>query len=555
MKNKSVLLNKTFLLSLGVFASLDILFVIYQKYYQYGLTTNTIALISIAQKYIRGEFVDAVNGAYAPLSSWLLIPFLKLGVAPIVSVYVLNLIIGLFFLVGIRKFSCRFEMDESLRNITSFIAVPIALSYALRDHTPDLLVVCTLVYYLYLIFADEYPDSLYKGILCGLIGGIGYLSKAFIFPFFISHFMLFNVFQYLRTKESRRNVLLNAILGIVFFSFISVPWIFAISNKYHTLSIGTSGEYNRRVIGPGVPDPPGASWYGFEGWRSYIRMAHPVYDQGFFQPPNKTALSVWEDFTYLTSYLKPWSPFDSWVSLKHQIKLIVRNIYYTVGIFEGSYSVFSSAIIIGYVLLCIQRNNAKIVADDKLYSLMTILLYSAGYILVHPDARYSWIINVLILLMGVHLLYLFFNSAFSNNARKIVLIAFFIISFVVVPINSIRDPNADTEYDVVVKKLAKFSSLTGNIASNEKFSETLKLLFYSNMKMSYFGQARKNISDAELEHELRTYNINFYLVWLNADMKNIPAFLSKYKEITNNELLGRNGSMPSFKIYSLKEGI
>jgi hypothetical protein len=509
-------------------------------------------MISIAQKYVKGEFGNAVNGAYAPLSSWLLMPFLKLGVTPILSVYLLNLIIGLFLLVGIRIFSYRFEMTESLRNIISFTAVPIVLSYSLRDHIPDLLVVCTLVYYLNFIFSKGYPERLHKGILCGIIGAIGYLSKAFMFPFFISHFIFLNVLHYLGAGEGKKKILSNAVLGIVFFSLIAVPWIFVISNKYHTVTIGTSGEYNRRVIGPKSPDPSGASWYGFEGWRSYIRMAHPVYDQGFFPPSNKTALSIWEDFTYLTPYLKPWSPFDSWNSFKHQIRLIVKNVYYTVGIFEGSYSVFSSIIIIGYILVCIQRLNSEMFRDDRLFSLITILLYSVGYILVHPDARYLWIINILILLMGAHLLYTLFQSNFFNNIKKNILTAFFIFSFIIVPLNDIRYSNADLEYDVLVKKLARLGNLSGKIASNDNFSETLKLLFYANMKLSYYGQTRKNISDAELSNELQKYNIDYYIVWIQPDTREIPVFLSRYKEITNSELLTGSGSLPGLRIYSLK---
>jgi hypothetical protein len=530
-----------FILSLITFLLLSIFLIKYKELDQYGINTNTISFISIAQKYIRGEFNNAVNGAFAPLFSWLLIPFLKLNLNPLLAVRVLNLIIGLLLLIGVRILSYRFEMKESIRDTISFIAVPIVLQDSLRDHTADLLVVCILVYYLNIIFNPDYSNKVYKGILSGLIGAIGYLSKAYVFPFFISHFLLFNGLHYFKIKEKKKKILRNAMLGMIIFFIISGPWIVILSNKYNKITLGTSGTYNHRVMGPEVPKPKG-EWIGWEGWRRYIRMGHPVYDQGFFPPPNETALSAWEDFTYLIPYLKPWSPLESWDFLKHQIKLILKNIYYTIGILESSFSIFSIVIIIGYILFCIP----SFLQDDRIFPLLTIILYSGGYILLHPDERYLWIVKFLILLMGGYLLNVLFQSDFFNDTRKRILMIFFILSFIALPLNNLRAPNFDKEmYGILSKKLEKYNSLTGKIASNDKFSETLKLLFYSRMKMRYYGQAKKDISEDELKRELKKYDIDYYLVWEKSSVRDSPKFLSLYREITRGEI-------PGLKIYSLK---
>ncbi len=45
-------------------------------YFQYELNPDGISYFSIAEKYQSGNFKDAVNGMWAPLLPWTLVPFL-----------------------------------------------------------------------------------------------------------------------------------------------------------------------------------------------------------------------------------------------------------------------------------------------------------------------------------------------------------------------------------------------------------------------------------------------------------------------------------------------
>lgn len=533
--------------SLVIYLIFYILLVIYHDIYEYGVNTGTIALFTIAQKYIRGDFYNAVVGGFGPLSSWLLIPLLKIGFKPKLALCVVNGIVGLLILTGTRALSYKFDLTPGLRNIILFSAIPIVLNFTLTENIPDLLVVCIGIFYLNIIFSIDYPGSASKGILCGILGAFGYLGKAFMFPFFISHFLLFNMLHYFRMKEKRKNILGNAILGMLVFSIISGLWIIALSSKYNKITFDISGTYNHRIIGPDVKRI--TKYSGWEGWRNMARMGHPVYDQGFFPPPNDTAISIWEDFVLLTPYLKPWSPLDSWDSFKYQVKLIAKNIYYTIGIFESYFSIFSSTIILGYIVLYVIPPGFHILRDSKLYPLITLLLICGGYILVYPAARYLWINNILILLMGGHFLHVLLQSSFFNSTRKLVLIAAFIISFVALPLKDdvTGAQNYDKDFVILTNQFKKYHVLRNKkIASNDKFSETLKLLFYLDINAQYYGEAKDNISDEELENELKKYDIDYYIVWDEQVKKTAHGFLNKYKEITGDETL-------PFKIYSLKE--
>ena len=50
--------------------------------YPHQMTTDSLSYISIAQKYARGHFHDAVNWVWSPLISWLLAPFVLIGIHP-----------------------------------------------------------------------------------------------------------------------------------------------------------------------------------------------------------------------------------------------------------------------------------------------------------------------------------------------------------------------------------------------------------------------------------------------------------------------------------------
>src|SRR5690606_28034311 len=129
--------------------------------------------------------------------------------------------------------------------------IPLILSIALIYDTPDLLLVCILVYYFSIIFDPQYPDKLSNGFLCGILVAFAYFSKTYALVFFFVHFLVFNILYYFRSlnKEKRNKILKNLILGLALFCVLSGVWVGTISQKYEELTIGTSGEYNHALIG------------------------------------------------------------------------------------------------------------------------------------------------------------------------------------------------------------------------------------------------------------------------------------------------------------------
>ena len=243
----------------------SILGIILFRYYQYLISGDGINYLNIAKSYMTGNFFASIDDYWSPLISWLLIPFLlfmKTPLAGLQAFKILTLIIGFFTIIGIRQLSYRFEMDEVVRTVVLFITVPVVLYFALSVVMPDLLMVCVLVYYLTIIFNLNYPNKLSNGVLCGILGGLAYLTKSYGFAFFIASFLILNLIQYFKDSDKyrRKRIFKNFILGFVIFLMISGVWIGLISNQDKKFTIGRAGEINYDLVGPNS-----------QGWPEYTR--------------------------------------------------------------------------------------------------------------------------------------------------------------------------------------------------------------------------------------------------------------------------------------------
>lgn len=480
-------------------------------YYQYQINPDGVGYIQTAEKYLSGDFYGAVNAYWGPLLSWLLIPFLYFNQNPAYALYsakILSIIIGFFTLIGVRQLSYRFELNETVRTTILLVTIPVLLYFSLSVITPDLLVACIMVYYLSIIFNPKYPDKISNGLLCGALGAVAFFAKSFLFPFFIVQFLVLNLLHYhYRSDSPRIKITRNMLMGFLVFLLISGVWIGLISSKEANLTFGTSGEYNQALVGP--------ESNGF-----------PQFHQGLSAPGEIDQQKA----------LKQWSPFESWSNFTFQIRLIWNNLWQTLSIYQY-FSCLSVLIIICSLLILIRpfkkfasRGNREII----IFSLITLLIYSGGYLPVLVEDRYLWPMYLLLILMGGFIISLIFKNLPSKsnhlNLLKGVILILFAISFILMPVNSLHT-NLGTGKDIYAlgETLKTQYGVQGNIATNDRLINTQFLSFYLNT--TSFGQSKKDISDAELQLQLEKYNIDYYFVWGNS-----APHLVGYTEITEDKI-------------------
>lgn len=380
---------------------------------------------------------------------------------------------------------------------------------------------------LYFIFNPEYSFKPHYGIICGLIGALAYLTKSYAFTFFIAHFILFNIFHYLKEMKNKKIIIKNLILGLIIFFVISGSWSAIISFKYDKITFGTSGKYNHDLVGP-----------------IQVNYGIPIWN-GFMEPSTKNAISAWEDPSY--HKLKSWSSFESYESFKYQISIIKDNIFKTIEFYK-EFSYFSLIILIFYILMLIRPFKDLISnSHEILFPLITILLYTAGYLFIVINSRYLIMGYILLILMGGYILNLIFNNNKKfTQIKKYLLLTFFIISIITVQLTSLEAALGDEKNTRILITDLSHYNIKGNIASNNNYETSLKLCYFMNSQ--YYGTSQKNwnpISDEELEKNLKIYNIDYYFVWGNSTNEDL---LSKYKEVSGGKIQG-------LRIYSIKNQV
>ncbi len=539
MNSSSRTFNST---ALVLIASLIVysLFVITSHHHE-RITGDATLYLSIAEKYVRGDFANAINGYWGPLLSWLLVPFLFLGASHLFAINALNLLFGLLTMTGVWRLSLKFELREEIRTVIILPLVPVLLFISLIQPM-DYLLLCVLVFYLNVVFRKDYPERLSYGVTSGVLGACAYFSKPFGFPFFISHFILINLCHYFRGSSGtyRKKVFRNALIGLVVFSLLSSVWIGLISSKYNRLTFSNMGRGVLSSLGP-------------ESKHDTLEKGDPIFFKGFFEPPNESAFVIYEDPTYARK--KIWNPLESKRSLSIYIRNISNNFFESLRIYE-SYSRLSVSIVIACVILILFYSlNRVFTRRELLYPLMTITLYTGGYLPFHFETRYLWIVNILLLLMGgIVLNEVLRRDFFRKRTIKIVITMVFVLSFIVSPakyIVEMKDANINSEMYTLGAELGSRYDISGNIASNrqkvtitthDSWHKTFRLAYW--LQSRYYGQPRDNITDEELEEDFRFFDIDYYFYW--GDPVGAPPFLAQFRELSG-------GDLPDLRIYSLKE--
>lgn len=506
----------TLLAALALFAAGGLLLLVLPMY----PAVDLLAYVSVAQKYAAGNLAEAINGCWSPLGSWLLVPFLWAGIDPLIGCRIVHLLVGGVTLFGVSKLSQRFEMSDPIRTVVVLVAAPLLLVFY---YIPDLLICTAMVFYLHHLLAEDYAERPRRGLWCGAFGALAFLGKSYGMPIFLLHFSIANVMHRLRGGR----VLRSYGAGLLAFALIASPWIAALSVKYGQLTTNTVGAYTYAVIGPDYP-------------------AHPTFFEGFFAPPNDTAISAWEDPSLIPVH--GWSPFDSLQNLRHQVKLIRQACD---GLLE-SYNGFTGlwiAILLFYLLRCIPLREGLRTGDAL--PLMTVLIYPAGYLVTHLDpwlGRYVWINALLLLLMGGHAVHVLAQHGNLGRLRTAVLLTAVAGSFAPGIARSAHRifTTAAPEYAAGVE-LGRALQLAGApVASNAKIHKSTYLTYRVGGR--YFGAPAPDVSAPELQRQLAELEVEYFIYWRDAErgFRGVPEFLLARPDVTA-------GKHPLFRIYELRD--
>ncbi len=274
--------------------------------YQTGFSPDTTAYLIVAEHYLHGRWDEAINGLWGPLASWLLAPFLGLGINGLTAFRFINLAAATGTLLAFRALATQLRVGPALVDIVSIGLAPYLYLYGLTHHalTPDLLLACFVL--LYLLMAWRRPRTVKSACAAGLFAGIAYLAKAYALPFFLAHFTATQLAdgRRVRKRGHARGPALRWLAGVGCFSLLAAPWAATLSRRYEQPTFATSGAYNRSFMHPDA--------------------RHPIVTEGLIPPPGPNGLSAWDDPTLLP--MPTWRWWHSAENFAVGLRKIAQNL-------------------------------------------------------------------------------------------------------------------------------------------------------------------------------------------------------------------------------------
>jgi hypothetical protein len=330
--------------------------------YKYQINPDGISYISIAEKYSHGDFRDAINGYWGPLLSWMIVPGLWLGIDPIVSIKILQVLLTGVVIALVYKVLKRYA-NENVAAIGGLTIGIISLNWALTGPlTPDLLVL-VLTLLLLVTFDTQHGYSTAKMAAIGVTGALLFFAKGAGLFLFLGIWGIWLVGDWLFGERRHLAALFRRrLLSIVVFVLLILPFVAAISLKSNHLTLGSSGRYNFALVGP-------------------HSVGHPMITR-LFPPPNNTAVSIWEDISNVP--ITTWSPFQS----VYNFKFFVSNINKNLGVLSQIIMQFGWIIFALGIFYIVKPSSTKKEERFKFVLGSTALLTTLLYLPIFVELRY-----------------------------------------------------------------------------------------------------------------------------------------------------------------------
>jgi hypothetical protein len=342
---------------------------------RWHLDPDGLSYIRTAQHYANGNIGLALSGFWSPLCSWLLVPFIRCGLDPQLASRTLNVLAGAAFILGTFRLARAFGAGSAGQSTAGACAGLLALPMSWQLIGPDLLFAAIVAFYLSLT-ARALRGFPGRAFAAGLLGGLGYLSKAYGFPFFLLHYT-FSVIYWAKRggPDGARGLrrLIPWLMGMAGFVLVAAPWAALISLKYGRCTYSTAGRIAHALKAPGVTGHSGLPTSGLK----------PV-------PPGRFTLG--EDPSALP--YPYWSPFSSVAEFVHQVKVIWRNTNWLLGAIRGIDAAGLLLIIWPYAIVWALRNRGTgSLPGATVWAVVSCGGFCLGYLVLcasEGGPRYLW---------------------------------------------------------------------------------------------------------------------------------------------------------------------
>jgi len=469
--------------------ALAIYFMLYVLFYdslQYLLDSDAVAYLTIAHRGAHGDWARSVNGLWSPLNSWLLIPFIKNGIDSWTAAKGLNaffggvLIFQFWALLGQLSFS-KFKIALG----TFMVVLPVCF-FAYFQMFGDVLQLIFALAYISLIIKKDFIFNKRLVLSAAILMGVAYYAKSYSLVFFGLHFSILACLAFFKKENNRKKVLLNYVLGIGTIVLVCLPWAFQLQKKYGEFALtGLAGKLNM-------------SWYINSGKTfndSITLMVPPAYDD---------SPSFWEDPYLSAGELS--TPFSS----AYHFKRWVLRVGHTCLIALLSVCEISLLFIPIFLFFLLKLLKRKKIPEALLNIFWACILLPLGYLAMHIETRYIWLLLFLIIILGFYLIEVL---GASKKIKRLALLVFG-VSILAFPLFQLMTLDGKNENLFLMAKELQENNVQGKIVTNLSDEGSFWVVSYLAGLKNYTIET-SDFTAEQLVQEMKRYGISQYLHYVS----------------------------------------
>ncbi|MEP7070752.1 MAG: hypothetical protein ABI839_00055 [Verrucomicrobiota bacterium] len=439
------------------------------------INADFVAYATIAHRYLAGS-PAAISAAWSPLFSWLLMPWLALGVPDPLAGRLVLVLFGAAYIVAVSKFSARIWRTESRFTRGGMLAAAVlqATLWSTYLLDPDLIAAFFLFVYLTLT-AGSVPA---RSVGAGVAAGFAFLSKAYLLPFVLVHLIATLAF-----RRTPLRAVAGALAGLL---MVAGPWIGTLSRHYRSFTISSAGSSN------------------------HANLAPDVYGQDLLWKPGLVA-----DYIVDPKLGPDWSPLQDGAHFQHQLALLLKNSVDFLSAMSGWLSFLVVSLFIYWRQGPPEGATQPALDQSRLLWLSaTGLVYLGGYLLVQVQPRY--LEPFLVPLCCVIGLSFLSCSAVSKLGSRVAIILIFPFAlqdgFRLWQVAAVHPQSvALPHFRDLATKIQQMSAVSTPMACN-RWHDGLYLAYAAGQVASYLGSPKAETL-SKFDEQLNTCGALCYLRW------------------------------------------
>lgn len=327
--------------------------------------------LELSDRYAQADWKNAINTYWGPMISWLLLILKPIINEPFVRFRILQVILGAIAIVLINKILNK-KLGVGGKHYLFVLAfVPAIASYVWFYLTPDLLLLCGILLFVNTLINYD-ANNKYGIVKLALIGAVLFFIKSMGLYLFV--LTIAGKFVFERKQWNWKSLFTNIKVGILTLLFIA-PWIYLISQKHGSFTLGTGAEHNYKMNSPRItPD-------------IYGELGNPHHNGKLVEPKPADSFDSW-----MEPMQEPYMSWEGYSGAEIRTvykQIIIKNLKSARSMYFGL-DVGTLFLLLFFIALFVRRKKTvEFVKDEKVLFFIlgcNIVLYLPFFFM----DRYTW---------------------------------------------------------------------------------------------------------------------------------------------------------------------